>query len=174
MEIDDDDGRFDTDFLYKFVRLRERAVRRHAHERPPDQRYHADLHAVPRLEHAVSTARLAIKEVRRTQHVADAFDFIRKLFLIPHMVAGREDVNAAFIKLGEARFCETAATRHIFAVRDAEITAVLPHQLTDCRLDSLTPPLSDYVADEQYPHRFTLLPQPRGQTALQTSFPFSI
>jgi hypothetical protein len=90
------------------------------------------------------------------------------------VVTGRKDIYAAFIKLSEARFCETAAARHVFAVRDAEITAVLPHQLTACRLDSLTPSLSDYIAYEQYPHQFTLLPQPRGQTALQTSFPFSV
>jgi hypothetical protein len=90
------------------------------------------------------------------------------------MVAGREDVNATFVKLGEARFRETAAARHVFAVRDAEITAVLPHQLTDRHLDSLTPPLPDYVAYEQYPHRFTLHSQPRGQNALQASFPFPV
>jgi hypothetical protein len=78
------------------------------------------------------------------------------------MVARRENIHAAFIKLGQARFCETAAASHVLAVRDAEITAVLTHQLTGGRLDGQTPSFPDYVAYEQYAH---CLPCLRSQAA---------
>src|SRR5260370_35602413 len=106
----------------------------------------------------------AFREVGGTQDAGIAVDVGDQLALVPDMVPGGQDIDAAIIELAAKALCQATAARRIFGVDDNEVDGELTAQGREALLDRIPPGAPDHVAAEQDIHAISdRLARPEGR-----------
>src|SRR5690606_1905122 len=122
------------------------------HEQPPHQVQHHDPAAARRLIDADPAARRSRRIVLRPEQPRIAVDEADSLALVPHVVAGGDDIDAGGVELRADFLGDAEAGSRVLAVDDDEIEGELaaqPRQMLEHHLAAGPP---HQITTEQHPH----------------------
>ena len=151
MHVDDDDRRLGSHQL-EFAQDDGKRVVDRVHEDTAHDVQHADPVTRGRPGHVAPASGGAWRIVCRAQQARLVGDVIERLFLVPHVVAGRHHIDAVRPNRVAELAGDAEAAGGIFDIRDHQVDAVVLNQRPERRAQDCAARLAHDIADEQDLH----------------------